>query len=217
MKSGSATHARTLHLSLCVRLVLRCSRFHGAQPGDVPQCALPHAEPSSRHASGLRLSPGRLRGQVRRGRLMAVFDGKDGVISACHCPLEIMDNTRHTRGRDGAATLPLGIGLNSGPVLIGNIGSEEHLDYSAIGETVNLPARMCGSTRPVSIVISETVVAVASGDARLNFFRSSNCHRTRHPGACFNMLPRAWERDISTNCATELREQAVRSPRRVIR
>ena len=101
--------------------------------------------------------------------IMAIFDGKDGVIDACHCALEIMDTTRHTRGRDGPATLPLGIGLNSGPVLIGNIGSEEHLDYSAIGETVNLAARLCGSAQPMSIVVSETVVAVARGDSRLNF------------------------------------------------
>lgn len=102
--------------------------------------------------------------------IMAIFDGENGVADACHCALEIMDTTRQTRGSDGPATLPLGIGLNSGPVLIGNIGSQEHLDYSAIGETVNLAARLCGSARPMSIVASERIVAAASGDAGLNFF-----------------------------------------------
>lgn len=101
--------------------------------------------------------------------IMAIFDARDGVSEACHCALEIMETTRHGRSHDGPPTLPLGIGLNLGSVLIGNIGSEEHLDYSAIGDTVNLAARLCGSARPMSIIVSETVVAQASADATLNF------------------------------------------------
>jgi adenylate cyclase len=101
--------------------------------------------------------------------IMAIFDARDGVMEACRCALEIMESTRHGRGDDGPPILPLGIGLNMGPVLIGNIGSEEHLDYSAIGETVNLAARLCGSALPMTVVVSETVVAAASADLALNF------------------------------------------------
>jgi class 3 adenylate cyclase len=101
--------------------------------------------------------------------IMAIFDARDGVSEACQCALEIMETTRHGRSHDGPPTLPLGIGLNLGSVLIGNIGSEEHLDYSAIGDTVNLAARLCGSARPMSIIVSEAIVAQASADATLNF------------------------------------------------
>jgi len=101
--------------------------------------------------------------------IMAIFDGPDGATQACRCALEIMASTRHGRSHDGPPTLPLGIGLNAGSVLIGNIGSEEHLDYSAIGDTVNLAARLCGSARPMSIIVSETVVAGARADAALKF------------------------------------------------
>ena len=101
--------------------------------------------------------------------IMAIFDARDGVSEACHCALEIMETTRHGRSHDGPPTLPLGIGLNMGSVLIGNIGSEEHLDYSAIGDTVNLAARLCGSARPMSIIVSEAVVAQASADTGLRF------------------------------------------------
>ncbi len=101
--------------------------------------------------------------------IMAIFDARDGVVEACHCALEIMDATRHGRSHDGPPTVPLGIGLNMGPVLIGNIGSEAHLDYSAIGESVNLAARLCGAARPMSILVSEAVVAAASPDMALNF------------------------------------------------
>lgn len=101
--------------------------------------------------------------------IMAVFDAGDGALDACQCALEIMEATRLGRSHDGPPVLPLGIGLNMGPVLIGNIGSEDHLDYSAIGETVNLAARLCGSARPMSIVVSETVARAAAGDETLSF------------------------------------------------
>jgi len=101
--------------------------------------------------------------------IMAIFDARDGATEACHCALEIMEATRHGGSRDGLPTLPLGIGLNAGSVLIGNIGSEEHLDYSAIGDTVNLAARLCGSARPMSVIVSEAVVAEAGTDTALSF------------------------------------------------
>ena len=41
--------------------------------------------------------------------------------------------------------------------MIGNIGSPEHLDYSVVGETVNLAARLCGYAGPMSAVISDEV------------------------------------------------------------
>ena len=101
--------------------------------------------------------------------IMAIFDSDDRVTEACHCALEIMETTRHGHSPDGPPNLPLGIGLNMGPVLIGNIGSEEHLDYSAIGETVNLAARLCGSARPMSILVSDAVASAAGADTTLNF------------------------------------------------
>lgn len=102
--------------------------------------------------------------------IMAIFDSGDGVSQACHCALEIMETTRLGGGDDGAPILPLGIGLNLGPVLIGNIGSEEHLDYTAIGDTVNLAARLCGSAPPMSTIVSESVAAAAGVDGDLDFF-----------------------------------------------
>lgn len=101
--------------------------------------------------------------------IMAIFDTNDGVQDACQCALEIMEATRLGHSHDGLAVLPLGVGLNHGPVLIGNIGSEDHLDYSAIGETVNLAARLCGSARPMSIIVAQSVADAAGGDATLSF------------------------------------------------
>ena len=41
--------------------------------------------------------------------------------------------------------------------MVGNIGSPEHFDYSIIGATVNLAARLCGYAQPETIIVSSAV------------------------------------------------------------
>jgi adenylate cyclase len=59
------------------------------------------------------------------------------------------------RGRGG---FRMGIGVNSGYAVVGNIGSETHMEYTAIGDAVNLASRLQSATRNVDaeILVSET-------------------------------------------------------------
>jgi class 3 adenylate cyclase len=49
--------------------------------------------------------------------------------------------------------------VNSGPALVGNVGSEEYRNYTAIGDTTNLAARLQGIAKPGDVVIGSTTAA----------------------------------------------------------
>src|SRR5262245_56375513 len=101
--------------------------------------------------------------------VMAIFDGPDMVLQSCLCAVNMLESARMKSSAEGQDTRPFGIGIHTGPAVVGNIGSLEHLDYSAIGSTVNLAARLCGQAEATSIVVSKAVRDIVEDDPRLNF------------------------------------------------
>lgn len=97
--------------------------------------------------------------------LMAIFDGDEAVLNAASCAQRILLAEK----RVTEDPLPIGIGLHYGPVLIGNIGSDEHLDYSALGETVNLASRICEHAKSMNIDMSQQAVEKLKGEPGFNF------------------------------------------------
>ena len=69
-----------------------------------------------------------------------------------------------TRMQRGQPPLAIGIGLNYGPAVIGDVGSEQGLSFTVIGDTVNTASRLQGLTRSLHspLVIAEALVSAAN-------------------------------------------------------
>ncbi len=84
------------------------------------------------------------------------------AVEAALAQLEALDKLNEKFRNEGRATVGVGMGIHSGEVVIGNIGSKRLKDYTVIGDSVNLAARLEAITRkygtpekPVNLIISE--------------------------------------------------------------
>ncbi len=101
--------------------------------------------------------------------MMAVFDGADMALKSCLCALDILDFAKMHLQEEPAKIHRLGMGIHKGEAMVGNLGSSKHLDYTLVGKTVNLAARLCGVADGLSIVVSQDVRDAAAGDRRVSF------------------------------------------------
>ena len=79
----------------------------------------------------------------------APLDDPDHARHAVACALDMADTLQEFKREVGAehTDFDVGIGLHSGPAVVGLMGSEKRLEYTAIGDTVNLASRIEGLTK----------------------------------------------------------------------
>jgi adenylate cyclase len=68
-------------------------------------------------------------------------------------------------GWAGEREIGVHIGINTGPVAAGNIGSDQYIQYATIGDTTNVASRVCGEARRGEIVIDDRTAAHVAGTA----------------------------------------------------
>ena len=106
--------------------------------------------------------------EFRGDGVMALFGApiahEDHARRACYAALAIQQNlvpySEEMRTRYGI-DFRMRIGLNSGPVVVGAIGDDLRMDYTAMGDTTNLAARMETAAKPGRILVSESTHRLA--------------------------------------------------------
>jgi class 3 adenylate cyclase len=93
--------------------------------------------------------------------IVAIFSDDEQEICACRAALAIQAELRENSAvRYGG--LNVGIGINTGSVILGMIGSQSRADFTVIGDNVNTASRLCSAARPLEIVVSTTVFDAVS-------------------------------------------------------
>ena len=91
--------------------------------------------------------------------IMAVFNSPlkqpDHIIRAIKTALEMQKAVDKISKTKKVPTVQCGIGINAGEAVVGNIGSEKRVDYTAIGDAVNIASRLCSVAKGGQVIISE--------------------------------------------------------------
>ena len=108
--------------------------------------------------------------QVMGDGIMALFGAplahEDHAVRACYAALRMQESVKRygesVRRQEGV--LPqIRVGLNSGEVVVRSIGSDLHIDYTAVGEPTHLAARVEQAARPGSVLITAATLQLAEG------------------------------------------------------
>lgn len=101
--------------------------------------------------------------------VMALFGAplalEDHAKCACYASLEIqraLEGYGEKIMKECGVEFKMRVGLNSGPVIVGSIGNDLRMDYTAIGDTTNLASRMENMARPGGILVSAETHRMAS-------------------------------------------------------
>ena len=129
--------------------------------------------------------------------ILAIFGApltrEDDASRAVHCALAMQGAVQHINARNHALGLPaigIGIGLNTGIVVAGNIGSERRSKYGVVGHAVNLTARIESYTTAGEVLASQsTVDEVGTG---------------LHTGRCLHTRPKGMASEVTVHAIIAL-------------
>lgn len=105
--------------------------------------------------------------------IMAVFGAPlhqpDHALRACRTGIEMMSALRRLKEKwatEGRPDVNIGVGINSGDMVVGNMGSEMRFDYTVMGDSVNLASRLEGTNKEygTTVIISEFTYAMVKDD-----------------------------------------------------
>jgi adenylate cyclase len=103
------------------------------------------------------------------GTPIAHADDPDRALRAAAAMQQGVARLNHRWAQAGRPEIGVGIGINYGDVFAGNIGSHRRLEYTVIGDAVNVASRLCSEAAPGEILVSEALCRVVKDPAEYEY------------------------------------------------
>jgi adenylate cyclase len=115
----------------------------------------------------------------------------DDAIRAVQCALDQMDvlgrfNRKRVEG--GEPPLAIGMGIHTGPLVAGYVGSSKALSYTVIGDTANTSARLCGIALSGQIIVSEGTLHALGDRFKVEELAPAHLKGKEKPLRIFNVI-----------------------------
>jgi adenylate cyclase len=134
--------------------------------------------------------------------IMAIFGAPRGdpqhATQACYAALESQKKLAQLREQwkaEGLAEIHARIGINSGPVVVGNMGSQVRLEYTVMGDAVNLASRLEGANKfyETLILLGPRTCELAQADIEAREVDLMRVKGKKQPVAVYELLARKGE------------------------
>ncbi len=115
----------------------------------------------------------------------------DDAVRCVQCALDqmqVLDHFNRQRVIDDKPRLAVGVGIHTGPGVVGYVGSSKALSYTVIGDTANTSSRLCSSAVSGQIVISETTLARIGNRFEVEEIEARSLKGKEKPVRRFNVL-----------------------------
>ncbi len=133
--------------------------------------------------------------QVMGDGIMALFGAplahEDHALRACYAALRMQervgrygDEVQRTRG----VPVQIRVGLNSGAVVVRSIGSDLHMDYTAVGQSTHLAGRMEQMAKPGSVLLTSATLQLVEGHVRVRSLGAAAIKGLGEPVEVFELL-----------------------------
>jgi adenylate cyclase len=145
--------------------------------------------------------------------IMALFgaplDDLAHASLACYAALDCQAELVRLRGiwrQEGLPEIGARIGINSGPCIVGNMGSEERMEYTVTGDTVNLASRLEGAGKfyGTSILIGQRTAELAKKDVEVREIDLLRVKGKKEPVVVFELLARKGQLDENKRRVVEV-------------
>lgn len=119
---------------------------------------------------------------------------KEDAFHAVSCALEIQQLVSSSKRKffhGDAEQLKIGIGMHTGPLVAGNLGSTRRMDYSVIGDTVNVAARLEGVAAAGEVIITQDTTELIGDAFKLKKLKPVSVKGKTEPIPIYRVLDKA--------------------------